>query len=351
MTKMDSMAWQFLCGLLVVGMFGMSAMVGAAEIKGSVIAKRSDTVTVEFREHKTSVPKPGDRVTFSKEMFGTQVSAGRGEILSVEGNRAEARIIEGKPRLKVDAVIEASGSVAKVQPRPSPSPVPSRQPAAPAAASGPVDHGWGAAMQQSPEARRIDEILAAKDVCDYQTAEQLGADARVQFPGNAWLQQNYPTLRTLAQRDRNYRQAMRSARLALEANRASDGVVHLQTAMKNASVQCGQDEEVRGLHAEAEQMLATQHAQERQAAQQRAIEQARRDQARMAADERARAKREADALEVQQGLLETMRMLQGGSSVTPAPTRSYQGDDWIERGRPKTENNETWQKWRETQGW
>jgi hypothetical protein len=226
-------------------------------------------------------------------------------------------------------------------------------PVAPAAAApqATADHGWGSpAAQPSEEQHLIEEVVAAKEVCDYQYAEQAAAVARKQYPANAWLKQNYTTIRTLAQRDRNFRRAMRSARLALGSGRPEDSFAHLQTAMQNASKRCGQDQNVRGLHAEARQMLASRQDQAVRQARQFSDEQRPHGQARRARDEQAPRQREADALEVQKRLLETLETLNGKKSNTrSAPANTNQGDDWLERARPKIEQNETWQKWQESQ--
>lgn len=347
---MQRRIWQVMGAAMILVAAG--SPIAAESLDGTVVARNGEVLSVEFQAHESTVPKTGDQVEFFKVKFGIRIDAGKGEVTRVEGDRVEVRVTEGRPQLQTSALISATGRHV----RPAPRPATATRPVAPAAgtpaASAPVDHGWGTAAAVSPEQRAIDQILAAKDVCDYQTAEQLAAQARRQYPANAWLKDNYPAFQTLAQRDRNYRQALQSARYAMDNGRAADSLAHLRTAMENASSQCGQDQKVRGLHAQATQMADVQREQAAERARQESYARQQRETEQRALDEQARLRREAEAREVQQGLLDALTTLQRAEQARqPIPTPAYQGDDWLEQARPKVEQNETWQQWRKTQGW
>lgn len=137
-----------------------------------------------------------------------------------------------------------------------------------------ADEGWGAAEngygddkskgggwgdggyeQLSPADRYIDGIMSATESCDYQQALNLANKALAEDPKNAWLRQNYSTLQLNVRRLNNYNSAIDSAVAALESGNVDVGLAALGMAMENSSTQCGQQNLVKSLLADAERIV------------------------------------------------------------------------------------------------
>lgn len=83
----------------------------ATEITGTVVAKRGDTVKVEFQAHKDAMPKTGDMVDLSIELVpGTITPVGNGKVIEVDKNSIWVQTSNDKPDLKMKAVIHATGT-------------------------------------------------------------------------------------------------------------------------------------------------------------------------------------------------------------------------------------------------
>lgn len=87
----------------------LSIVSAATQITGTITAKRGDTVKVEFQAHKTAGPKIGDGVRFSITLGGVDVYAGTGKITEIDGNTTWVKVTDSNPKLKMKAVIHATG--------------------------------------------------------------------------------------------------------------------------------------------------------------------------------------------------------------------------------------------------
>jgi len=97
----------------------------------------------------------------------------------------------------------------------------------------------------------IRQISAANAACDYHRALDLANRAIAENPENTWLKQNLGTIQLLVKRSDFYFRQLNIATNALKAGNYSASVNALNTAMQNASTQCGQDAMVRNLHEQA----------------------------------------------------------------------------------------------------
>lgn len=97
----------------------------------------------------------------------------------------------------------------------------------------------------------IHQISAANAACDYHRALDLANRAIAENPENTWLKQNLGTIQLLAKRSDIYFRQLNIATNALKTGNYSASVNALNTAMQNASTQCGQDVMVRNLHEQA----------------------------------------------------------------------------------------------------
>lgn len=118
------------------------------------------------------------------------------------------------------------------------------------------ESGWGDGEYQQPSSadHYISQITTANNACDYERALRLTYQAYAENPGNTWLKQNIGTIQVLAKRSNIYHQQLNIATSALKAGDYSASVSALNTAMQNASTQCGQDAMVRSLHEQAIQI-------------------------------------------------------------------------------------------------
>jgi hypothetical protein len=83
-------------------------------IAGTVVARRADSVKVEFERHKTVKPKSGDKVEFSTLLQGIKVGAGTGEVVEVDGEILWVKTSDDRPKPKMNAVIHATGTPSAV---------------------------------------------------------------------------------------------------------------------------------------------------------------------------------------------------------------------------------------------
>jgi hypothetical protein len=84
------------------------------EIAGTVVARRNESVKVEFKQHKIAGPKSGDKVKFSTLLQGIKVGAGTGEVTEVDGKIAWVKTSDDRPKPKMNAVIHATGTPSDV---------------------------------------------------------------------------------------------------------------------------------------------------------------------------------------------------------------------------------------------
>jgi TPR repeat protein len=99
--------------IIVPLLFQTSLSFAATEITGTVAAKRGDSVQVTFEPHEAAGPAVGDAVSFSKEIPGTggiRAKAGEGTVTEVDGTTVWVKTIDNRPNLKMDAVIQATGT-------------------------------------------------------------------------------------------------------------------------------------------------------------------------------------------------------------------------------------------------
>ena len=84
-------------------------VLAATEITGTITAKRGDLVKVDFQPNKSAGPKVGDEVKFSYILSGFPVSAGTGKVTEVDGNTVWIKPAKNNLKLKMKAVIHATG--------------------------------------------------------------------------------------------------------------------------------------------------------------------------------------------------------------------------------------------------
>lgn len=90
-------------------------VVAATEITGTITAKRGDSVKVEFHPDKSADPKVGDGVKFSTTQAGIPINCGTGKVTEVDENTVWIKSEKKNLKLKMDAVIHATGSPAPVE--------------------------------------------------------------------------------------------------------------------------------------------------------------------------------------------------------------------------------------------
>jgi hypothetical protein len=98
----------FLITMLTVLVLPAAAQ-SATKITGTVTAKQAGTVKVEFKPHKTAGPRVDDLVDFKTTMQGLEVNAGQGKVTKASANYAWVKVVKGRPNLKMEAVIHATG--------------------------------------------------------------------------------------------------------------------------------------------------------------------------------------------------------------------------------------------------
>ncbi len=114
--------------------------------------------------------------------------------------------------------------------------------------------GDGGYEQVSPAEQYVSAIRAANADGDFQRAMRLANQARDADPEHAWLNQNYGTIQTLAERDRRYREAIQNAISNLEQGNVDESIDALKRAMQNASTRLGQDKMARSLLEDAKRI-------------------------------------------------------------------------------------------------
>ena len=194
--------------------------------------------------------------------------------------------------------------------------------------------GDGGYEQVSPAEQYVSAIRAANADGDFQRAMRLANQARDADPEHAWLNQNYGTIQTLAERDRRYREAIQNAISNLEQGNVDESIDALKAAMRNASTRLGQDQDVRTLLEDAKRIARMEREE--------AIERARREGERSAYDrERERARyqqrqeenrRSAQALRgALMGVLGAVSQAKAARSTGTAVTPGAYSDDIIQR--------------------
>ncbi len=96
--------------VLSLSFFSVQTAHGMTEISGTVVARRDDSVKVEFEQHKIAKPKSGDKVEFSTLLQGIKVGAGTGEVTEVDVETVWVKISDDRPKPKMNAVIQATGT-------------------------------------------------------------------------------------------------------------------------------------------------------------------------------------------------------------------------------------------------
>lgn len=326
-------------------------VLAAIPISGKVTARRGDSLRVEFSSEQSAVPRVGDQVGFSTVLVGLKIDAGNGEVVEVDSDSVWVNVINGKPNLKMSALIQATGKPSVSEPSSS---LNTRQSTAQVNSD---NSGWGDIPEPRPEAEitHIERIIAANQACDFVRAQQLAEQAHKAFPDNHWLEQNRETFKILVQRSGSYQQAINDAYHALERGAVGESIAFMKVAMHNASVQCAQDKQVLSLLEQAKQIAKIQRD--------AVIERARRSTASSAADsrrhraeiEQKRASDKAFGQALQGNLLGLLKSLNASAKPTFLGSEVIQETD-LEMTRRMVEeseknNSEILNKWRESQGW
>jgi len=113
MNKLFTSFIMILCGLSLTT-FSVQTVHGMTEITGTVVARQAGSVKVEFTQHKVAEPKSGDTVEFSTLLQGIKVGAGTGEVTEVDGETVWVKISDDRPKPKMSAVIQATGTQSAV---------------------------------------------------------------------------------------------------------------------------------------------------------------------------------------------------------------------------------------------
>lgn len=335
--------------VLVVGLLIQALILGtafctiaASDINGTITNLRDGAVKVSFPTPTAVGPQTGDQVEFSTEMQGFTVRAGQGEVTEAGADFAWVKVTKGHPKPSYQALIHATGA-----------PVSTKQVSAqPAEAS--ADHGWGenAQPQNNNQNQLLAPIIAANQACDFQGAYQLAQQAQQQAPNNTWLQQNLPTLQTLAQRSLNYQQSLNSALRSLESNQINASIDYLKQAMQNASVQCHQDKQVRSLLEVAKQMAQSERELAIAEARQK-VNQSAQDSRRYRQEiEQKQAQREAIGNLLTGNLLGLLGAVNSSSTPEFSETQQISAQEMVNNMAQQTEqnNSEILNKWRASQG-
>jgi len=319
-----------------------------SDIDGTVTAKRSGELKATYTASGKSVPKRGDKVDFIYTLQGIEIDAGRGEVSEAGEDFVWIRVLSGRPDLKQVARIHATGQasaalVAKRQPPPPPEPLAD-------------DTGWGASgsyQQVDPAQRYLSAISAAHQACDYHRAFRIAGQAMREFPDNHWLQQNYPTLKSLSVRAENYRQALAAAYESLERNDIEGGIEKMKLAMQNASVACGQDQQVRSLLEQARQIAQMERDAAIEAARRRGLENAHGSESYRSEIAKKRAEREAFGNALTGNLLGLLGLVSSDEDTSYPPSEPGSDGGWVSNQVRQSEqnNSEMLNRWRESQGW
>ncbi len=339
----------FLALLVILTTHSLSAL-SAAPINGKVTAKRGDSLLVEFSSAPGAAPIIGDRVEFSTVLVGLTVAAGWGEVLEVETQSVWVKVLDGKPNLKMSALIQATGKLSTAERAASIN-------TQPLIVSNNDSSGWGNASEPQPdsEAIYIESIVGANKNCDFLRAQQLAEQARSAFPNNVWLQQNRETFVILAQRSGSYQQAINDAYRALERGGVGDSITFMKVAMQNASVQCGQDKQVLSLLEQAKQIAKIQRDEVVERARINTVSSAADSRRHRAEIEQKRASDKAFGQALQGNLLGLLKSISGSAKPAFSGSTVIQETDLEMTRRMVKEseknNSEILNKWRASQGW
>lgn len=104
----------FILTLTLLAFLQIPTAFAAMAITGTVSEKLANSVKVEFKPHKTAVPKIGDLVDFKKIIKGFDVNAGQGEVTEIGEYFAWVKIEKGRPGLKMTGIITATGTLSAV---------------------------------------------------------------------------------------------------------------------------------------------------------------------------------------------------------------------------------------------
>jgi hypothetical protein len=329
----------------------------ATAINATVTERRSGAVMVSFPAGATMVPQRGDKVEFNTELQGIVVAAGAGQVSEAGSDFAWIEIEKGNQKVSFRALIHATGKPVAAQQTPA------EKTSVATAGTTNDDSGWGndsdlgwgdnSTRQSNNDNQLLTPILAANQACDFQGAFQLAQQTERQSPGNAWLQQNLPTLQTLAQRSMIYQQALGNAYNALEARQVADSIDFLKQAMQNASVQCGQDQQVRSLLGVARQLGQAEREEAIARARQKGLQSTQDTQRYRTKIAKTQASRKAFSSLLQGNLLGLLSAV--NSSAKPAlPQAQPTTDREMTRNivqQIEQNNSEILNKWRASQGW
>lgn len=322
----------------------------ATELQGTVTAKKNGALQVSFPANNSSGPQKGDDVAFSLEMQGIEINAGTGKVSEVGQGFVWVDHLTGNANLNHHAVIQATGKPFRTKPptKPSPKTHPKRTVVK-------EDTGWGDGgyQQISQEEIYISGINAAYQACNYQRALQLGKQARDQIPNNAWLQQNYATLEILARRSVNYQKALNGAYQALEQGKVGDSIGLLKKAMQNASVQCGQDQQVLSLLEQAKQIARMEREEAIERARQRSIASGHDSESYRLEIAKKKAEREAFGDVLTGNLLGLLGAFSSADTSNYPKTEPHSDQEMVQKLVQDSEqnNSEILNKWRKSQGW
>lgn len=85
----------------------------ATQITGTIVAKRGDLVKVEFQPDKSVGPKVGDKVNFATTKADIPINCGTGKVTEVNVDSVWIKPVKTNLKLKMDAVIHATGLAKK----------------------------------------------------------------------------------------------------------------------------------------------------------------------------------------------------------------------------------------------
>lgn len=319
----------------------------AANLQGTVTARKNGALMVSLTTDGASAPNTGDEVSFSLVLQGIEIDAGSGKVAEVGAGFVWVNQLTGNPDLNHSALIHATG-------QPLPTAPPSQQKPQPSPVAE-TDNGWGDGgyQQVSPDERHISGITAAHQSCDYPRALQLAEQARSEIPDNTWLQQNYATLEILARRSISYRKALNSAYQALENGQVNESIGLLKQAMQNASLPCGQDQQVLSLLEQAKLIARMERDEAIEQARRQSIANARDSENYRVAIEKKRAEREAIGDMLTGNLLGLLGAFSSKETSSYPKTEPHSDQEMVQKLVEDAEqnNSEILNKWRQSQGW
>jgi hypothetical protein len=127
----------------------------AAEMRGTVTARKHGALQVSFATDGACCPQKGDRVDFSLLLQGIEVGAGSGYVAEIGEDFVWVDHLTGNADLNHRALVQATGQPTQTAP-------PARTPQAPRTLAE-TETGWGDGgyQQVSPDERHISAITAA----------------------------------------------------------------------------------------------------------------------------------------------------------------------------------------------